>query len=82
MALKASKKKAVQGFFYFLKSVLTCLEGKKNKKASQQHHLFILFLIPTYLILMRPFWHVLREFLKQLFFLFVGCFFVGLFGFF
>lgn len=41
--------------------------GKIIKKASQQHHLFILLLIPTYLILVRPLQHGLREFLKQLF---------------
>lgn len=70
LALKASEKKAVQVLFYFLKIVSTCLEGEKNKKASQQHHLFILLLIPTYVILMRPFQHALKEFLKQLFFSF------------
>lgn len=75
------RRRQVRVLLYFLKSVSTCLEEEKNKKAFQQHHLFILFLIPTYLILMRPFRQVLREFLKQFsffFFLVVAFLFVCL----
>lgn len=80
VAPKASEDNAVE-LFYFLRSTSTCLEGEKNKKKSfPAAPPVYLFLIPSYLILMSPFRHVLRELLKQFdFFFLVGwLFFVWL----